>query len=398
MAGADETHYGLVAQYLTEFPPRVQSQLVEQTGSYTALFTKSPESLEPQFQEIVRRLQQEYHQQRWSDQVDSTMALVERVGAQIIPITSLDYPQQLKQISSAPPLLYSLGQIDNLHLPQIAIVGSRRMTRGGENNALQWSRFLANSGFTITSGLALGVDGCAHRGALEAANGKTVAVMATGIDSIYPQRHRQLAEQILDSGGTLVTEFHPNVKPLPTNFPRRNRIISGLSLGVLVVEAAVKSGSLITARYALEQNREVFAIPGSIHNPQSRGCHLLIKEGAQLVESGDDIISELGGALAAIAATAAKVDCSGSNAGSAEHSAELTVELSTQFSAQLSTQLTALNQQESNLLKILGFERMDIDSLSREHSMPVETLSELLIGLELKGIICNENGFYQRLV
>jgi DNA processing protein len=222
--------------------------------------------------------------------------------------------------------------------------------------------------------------------------------MATGIDSIYPQRHRQLAEQILDSGGTLVTEFHPNVKPLPTNFPRRNRIISGLSLGALVVEAAVKSGSLITARYALEQNREVFAIPGSIHNPQSRGCHLLIKEGAQLVESGDDIISELGGALAAIAATAAKVDCSGSNAGSAEHSAELTVELSTQFSAQLSTQLTALNQQESNLLKILGFERMDIDSLSREHSMPVETLSELLIGLELKGIICNENGFYQRLV
>ena len=156
MAGADETHYGLVAQYLTEFPPRVQSQLVEQTGSYTALFTESPESLEPQFQEIVRRLQQEYHQQRWSDQVDSTMALVERVGAQIIPITSLDYPQQLKQISSAPPLLYSLGQIDNLHLPQIAIVGSRRMTRGGENNALQWSRFLANSGFTITSGLALG--------------------------------------------------------------------------------------------------------------------------------------------------------------------------------------------------------------------------------------------------
>ena len=155
MAGADETHYGLVAQYLTEFPPRLQSQLVEQAGSYTALFAGPPESLEPQFQEIVRRLQQEYHQQRWSDQIDSIMVLVERLGAQIIPITSLDYPQQLKQISSAPPLLYSLGQTDNLHLPQIAIVGSRRMTRGGENNALQWSRFLANSGFTITSGLAL---------------------------------------------------------------------------------------------------------------------------------------------------------------------------------------------------------------------------------------------------
>ncbi|MDA9090640.1 DNA-processing protein DprA [Porticoccaceae bacterium] len=386
MAGADEIHYGLVAQYLNEFPPKLQSQLVEQAGSYTALFTESPESLEPQFQEIVRRLQQEYHRQRWSDQIDSIMVLVERVGAQIIPITSLDYPQQLKQISSAPPLLYTLGQTDNLHLPQIAIVGSRRMTRGGENNALQWSRFLANSGFTITSGLALGVDGCAHRGALEATNGKTVAVMATGIDSIYPQRHRQLAEQILDSGGTLVTEFHPNEKPLPTHFPRRNRIISGLSLGVLVVEAAVKSGSLITARYALEQNREVFAIPGSIHNPQSRGCHLLIKEGAQLVESGDDIISELGGALAAVAATANEVDSLGCNTGSAAHPAELIIEHS------------ALNEQESALLKILGFEPMDIDSLSREHSMPVETLSELLIGLELKGIIGNENGFYQRLV
>ena len=382
MAGADETHYGLVAQYLTEFPPRLQSQLVEQAGSYTALFAGPPESLEPQFQEIVRRLQQEYHQQRWSDQIDSIMVLVERLGAQIIPITSLDYPQQLKQISSAPPLLYSLGQTDNLHLPQIAIVGSRRMTRGGENNALQWSRFLANSGFTITSGLALGVDGCAHRGALEATNGKTVAVMATGIDSIYPQRHRQLAEQILDSGGTLVTEFHPNEKPLPTHFPRRNRIISGLSLGVLVVEAAVKSGSLITARYALEQNREVFAIPGSIHNPQSRGCHLLIKEGAQLVESGDDIIAELGGAMAGVAATATEVDPLAANTGSEGPSIEL----------------SALNQQEFKLLEILGFEPMDIDSLSQDHGMPVETLSELLIGLELKGIIGNENGFYQRLV
>lgn len=381
MAGVDETHYGLVAQYLTQFPPRVQSQLVEQAGSYTTLFTEPPETLELQFQEVVSRLQDEYHQQRWSDQVDLTMEIVEQVGAQIIPITSSDYPQQLKQISSAPPLLYCLGKTDNLHLPQIAIVGSRRMTRGGENNALQWSRFLANSGFTITSGLALGVDGCAHRGALEAANGSTIAVMATGIESIYPQRHSQLAAQIIDSGGTLLTEFHPNEKPLPTNFPRRNRIISGLSLGVLVVEAAVKSGSLITARYALEQNREVFAIPGSIHNAQSRGCHLLIKEGAHLVESGDDIVSELGGALAGVADEAGTL---GANIGSAARS--------------IPAEPSALNQQESKLLKMLGFEPMDIDTLSQDHGVPVETLSELLIGLELKGIICNENGFYQRLV
>jgi DNA processing protein len=166
-----------------------------------------------------------------------------------------------------------LGNSDRLHLPQIAIVGSRRMTRGGESNALQWAQYLAEAGFTITSGLALGVDGAAHRGALQASQavGTTIAVMATGIDQIYPYRHRQLADQILQADGALITEFAPGSEPVAARFPQRNRIISGLSLGVLVVEAALKSGSLITARYAMEQGREVFAIPGSIHNPQSRG-------------------------------------------------------------------------------------------------------------------------------
>lgn len=371
MACADalETHYALAAQYLAQFPPGLQAQLVGETGSYTALLTESAEGFAPQFQDAIYRLQEEYHHQCWSSQLDSTMQSVDKIGGKIIPITSADYPQQLKQISSAPPLLYVRGEIDNLHLPQIAIVGSRRMTRGGESNALHWSGFLANSGFTITSGLALGVDGCAHRGALNAVDGKTVAVMATGIDSIYPQRHGELAAQILDSGGTLITEFHPGEKPLPTNFPRRNRIISGLSLGVLVIEAAVKSGSLITARYALEQNREVFAIPGSIHNPQSRGCHLLIKQGAQLVEAADDIISELGGAIAGIAQT----------------------------TQDMPLNQPVIDQQETALLKALGFDPVDLNSLSQDTSLPVERLSELLIGLELKGIICNENGFYHRL-
>ena len=172
------------------------------------------------------------------------------------------------------------GDLVNLHLPQIVIVGSRRMTRGGEINSLQWSKFLADSGFTITSGVALGVDGSAHRGVLKSVVGKTIAVMATGIDRIYSTRHRDLAATILDSGGTLITEFHRREKLLPSNFPRRNRIISGLSLSVLVIEAAVRSGSLITARCALEQDRKVFAIPGSIHSPQSKRCHLLIKQGA----------------------------------------------------------------------------------------------------------------------
>lgn len=371
MACADalETHYALVAQYLAQFPPKLQSQLVDQTGSYTALFTEPAERFAAQFQEPIRWVQEGYHRQHWSDQLDSTLQIIERVGARIIPITSADYPQQLKQISSAPPLLYVRGETDSLHLPQIAIVGSRRMTAVGKSNALQWSRFLASNGFTITSGLAMGVDGCAHRGALDATAGKTIAVMATGIESIYPRRHSELATQILDSGGALITEFHPNEKPLPTHFPRRNRIISGLSLGVLVIEAAVKSGSLITARYALEQNREVFAIPGSIHNPQSRGCHLLIKQGAHLVESADDIISELGGALAGVAAAVQETPL----------------------------KKPILDEQETQLLTALGFEPVDLDSLAQNTNLPIEKLAELLISLELKGIICNENGFYQRL-
>lgn len=367
-ADAIETHYALVAQYLSRFPIKLQSLLVGEVGSYTELFTRSPARLEQKFHDTVARLQEEYHQQNWAERLASSMEVAEQVGARIIPITSTDYPQLLKQISSAPPILYSRGAINNLHLPQIAIVGSRRMTRGGEINARQWSKFLASNGFTITSGLALGVDGCAHRGALDAPCGKTVAVMATGTETIYPRRHAELAEHILKSGGTLISEFHPNEKPLPTNFPRRNRIISGLSLAVLVIEAAIKSGSLITARYALEQNREVFAIPGSIHSPQSRGCHRLIKQGAHLVETAKDIVAELGGALAG-------VECSAKEA--LRPSAEL-------------------NQQESGLLAIMGFESVTLDCLSQATELPAETLSQLLVGLELKGIVCQENGFYQQ--
>ena len=365
-----ETHYALVSQSLAKFPPKLQAELIGRIGSYTGLFTTPPSSFEPEVGQLVSRLQDEYQRHHWSSQIDITLEMIERFRAQIIPITSSDYPQQLRQLAGAPALLYVRGDPVNLHLPQIAIVGSRRMTRGGEINSLQWSKFLADSGFTITSGLALGVDGSAHRGALKSVVGKTIAVMATGIDRIYPSRHRDLAAAILDSGGTLITEFHPREKPLPSNFPRRNRIISGLSLGVLVIEAAVRSGSLITARCALEQDREVFAIPGSIHSPQSKGCHLLIKQGAHLVESAADIMTELGAALGGVASLAVQ-----------ETSLPQTIDA-----------------EEAALLEQLGFDPIDMDSLSRDHSLTAERLAQLLIGLELKGLICNEHGFYQRLV
>jgi DNA processing protein len=243
------------------------------------------------------------------------------------------------------------------------------MTKGGENHARSWATYLAANGFTITSGLALGIDGAAHRGALESPDGKTIAVMATGIDKRYPARHVQLAEQIVQRGGALVTEFPPGTQPRPAHFPQRNRIISGLSLGVLVVEAAVKSGSLITAKYALEQNREVFAIPGSINNPQSKGCHQLIKQGATLVESVDEIVHELHGPLGALREQVT--------------------------SPELSEPLPDVSDEEEQLLALMGYDPILIDDICSP--WPMDKLSQLLVSLELKGLVTSQQGYFCRI-
>lgn len=202
------------------------------------------------------------------------------------------YPQLLKQIYDPPLVLFYQGNINLLNEQQVAIVGSRFSSAQGRETASNFSKNLVLQGITITSGLALGIDAAAHMGALTG-GGNTIAVVATGLDRVYPARNRSLAKQILEQKGLIISEFNPGVAPRPGNFPKRNRIISGLSRGVVVVEAAVKSGSLITARCALEQNREVFAVPGSIHNPNAKGCHHLIQQGAKLIESAVDIINEL---------------------------------------------------------------------------------------------------------
>ena len=374
-----ESHYALVSQHLENFTAKSQRQLLEYSNSYRTIFERPPSDYPEQLWPLLENLQEQYQRQTWRDSLESIEERIEKCSATIIPITSDEYPSLLKQTVGAPSLLYLRGNSENLHLPQIAIVGSRRMTRGGETNAFEWSKFLASGGFVITSGLAQGVDGVAHAGAL-AAMGKTIAVMGTGIDTIYPREHRRLAGKIIDQGGTLVSEFDPGTPPLPTHFPSRNRIISGLSLGVLVVEAAPRSGSLITARLALEQDREVFAIPGSIHNPQSRGCHQIIKQGAHLVERAEDIIHELQAALAGLALLPEQ---------------SMPTELG-QAPAPAADKKNLLAD-ELKLLSVLGFEPVDMDSLASDGLFSVAELSRLLVSLELKGLVENNSGFYQRL-
>ena len=368
-----ELEFALIAQQIKSLTLGVQAQILGYSETYANIFIGSITLFPDPMREQITLIRKKYHTQEWYEFLHQHKETLDRINASAIPRTSKEYPPLLKQTSRPPSILYVRGSTELLHMPQIAIVGSRRMTRVGQQNALSWSRFLAHSGFTVTSGLALGVDGAAHQGALQASRGGTIAVMATGIDKIYPKQHRLLAEQIVDSGGCLVTEFQPGTEPFAQHFPQRNRIISGLSLGVLVVEAAVKSGSLITARTALEQNREVFAIPGSIHNAQSKGCHLLIKQGATLVEQAADIVTELAGALAGLRENL--------------HAENIA-----------STPTFDFDEDQRVLLDIIGFDPIDLDTLSRASSWPAEKLSQTLVRLELCHAIDNNNGYYQRLV
>ncbi|MGE8328093.1 DNA-processing protein DprA [Pseudomonas urmiensis] len=228
------------------------------------------------------------------DGASAAMAWLERPGQNLLMWDQPGYPPLLGEIDDAPPLLFVAGNPALLERPQLAIVGSRRATPPALDNAAMFSRYLAKAGFTITSGLAVGVDGAAHRAALEA-GGSTIGVLGTGLEKLYPQRHQSLVQAMIERGSAVVSEFPLDAGPLPANFPRRNRIISGLSLGVLVVEASLASGSLISARLAAEQGREVYALPGSIHHPGAKGCHQLIRDGALLVESVEQILDSLRG-------------------------------------------------------------------------------------------------------
>jgi DNA processing protein len=293
--------------------------------------------------------------------VERSLEWAELPGCRVIPLSDPEYPRLLYEIPDPPTLLFARGVVELANRPALAVVGSRNATPQGMSNAERFAKAFSASGITVVSGLALGIDAAAHRGGL-AGEGSTIAVLGTGVDVVYPARNATLAVEIAERG-LLLSEFALGTQPIAHHFPRRNRLISGLGRGVVVVEAAVASGSLITARTALEQGREVFAIPGSIHSPLARGCHALIKSGAKLVDSVEDVLSELGGW---------------------QHASTL-------------QELPTLRAAEPGLLAQMGFDPVDLDALCARAGMPADKVSAQLLRLELDGrVVALPGGRYQR--
>jgi len=301
-------------------------------------------------------------------QLEQTLCWAEAPGHHLLTIASPDYPPLLYQLADPPPVLFVLGQPEVLQLPQLALVGSRSPTADGIRHAGRFARELARIGYLISSGMALGIDGASHKAALEA-GGRTVAVLGTGLNDIYPRQHRKLARQIAESGA-VISEFLPDEGAAPWHFPQRNRIISGLSHGVLVIEAALRSGSLITARLAAEQGREVFALPGSINNPLARGCHQLLRQGAKLVECVDDILEELPGLL---------------------HWEQ------TRLPEIMLPVPECSEDLGQHLLQHLAYDPLSVDALGLRSGLAAADLQAQLAALELAGLVALQSGGYVRL-
>jgi len=353
--------------------PETARRLLGAFGPPQAIWAQSPGAWQsvvgPRTAEAMARLPE-----GWQALRDATWAWLQDGDGHraIVTLGDEDYPAPLLQTEDPPCLLHAMGCIGQLRHLQgnraLAIVGSRNPTPQGRLNAQAFAQHLARTGLTIVSGLALGVDGAAHEGALEGATSgqlATIAVVGTGLDRVYPKQHLPLAHRIAQQG-LILSEYPLGTPPRPENFPRRNRIISGLSQGTLVVEAALESGSLITARQALEQGREVFAIPGSIHSPQSRGCHALIRQGAKLVESAQDVLEEL--------------------------------RVPDPF-GQVPLALDTHSPAESGLLALLGHEPVGLDALQARSGLDTAHLQAELLDLELAGQVERlPGGLFQRLV
>ena len=305
---------------------------------------------------------------------DADAAWLQQPGHHLLAWTSADYPPLLRDIASAPAALLISGDPTLLWTPQIAIVGARSASASGLANARNFARAFVQAGNVVTSGLAEGVDGAAHGAALDA-GGATIAVLGTGPDVVYPRRHRELADRIA-THGALVSEFPPGSAGKPENFPRRNRIISGLSLGTLVIEAGLNSGSLITARLAAEQGREVFALPGSIHSPLARGCHRLIRDGAMLIETADEVLEQLRGVGARLA----------------DHLRERLGHGAPAQSAAAGAAAAAGDPDYARLLAALDHAPAAVDELAQRTGLSAAALSSMLLLLELDGIVAPTAG------
>jgi len=359
----DELRYQLALLRITGIGPRLYKQLIKYFGSAKAVLSNT--QLLHQYG-LKKELIDSMKQPGWKD-VENDLAWLSHPKCHVIRLEDAAYPYLLKQISQPPPLLFVKGDLNLLQSPQLAIVGSRNPSPTGRELAEQFAGLLAQTGLTITSGLAIGIDGYSHRGALRV-RGNTIAVLGSGLHKIYPQRHRRLAEEIV-AHGALVSEFPLDYGAHPSHFPRRNRIISGLSLGTLVVEATLNSGSLITAKYAADQGREVFAIPSSIRNPLSKGCHALLQEGAKLVQTPDDVLEEL----------------------------NLTTLLNINTMPSLrANDYQILDEAHQKLLECIGFEATSTDQIAIRTGLSAAQVNSMLLIIELHGYIKSVSGGYVR--
>jgi DNA processing protein len=363
-----------------QYAPWIALSLVDGLGNtmlcQLLLLLKSPEAiLAASYAELRDTVSKDVAEriQRAMEHADIAKALdwLEQPDNHLITLADLHYPRRLLETDQPPPLLYAKGNLQILQRPAMAIVGSRHATAQGETTAENFAESLCRAGLVVVSGLALGIDGAAHRGALKA-DGATIAVVGTGLDIVYPAKHKALAHQIAQHG-LLLSEYALGTPSINYNFPRRNRIISGLSEGCLVVEANVDSGSLITAKLAIEQGREVFAIPGSIHSPVSKGCHALIKQGAKLVESTDDILSEL------------------------RHIRLPNASLADSPNG-LIPNWTNLPSEASPVLACMGFDPIFAEQIAARSGLTPGEVSTMLTLLELEGVVSHlANGQFQRL-
>ena len=365
-----ELHYWLALSRIAGLRSIDVTLLLRHFGSAKAIFSAaSPAGLRSLGlnEGLYRQIRGIHQQSDLRRGIDQDLQWLSIPGNHLITIRDRAYPPLLREIPDPPSSLFVQGDPATLAAPQIAVVGSRKASRLGLQSAFNFAKRLSDTGFVVTSGLALGIDAESHRGAMQGVT-PTVAVLGAGLGKIYPARHRRLAEHILADGGCLISEFPLDAPALPFHFPRRNRIISGLALGTLIIEAEVRSGSLITARLALEQNREVFALPGSIYNPQSSGCHWLIKQGAKLVENLDDILEE----IAVFPGTAA----------------------SDQAPALQESSYPDLSREEQRILRYLDQEPITIDELLAASNAPITLITATLVSLEIKGLVRSERSGY----